>query len=56
MLDGLDEFREHLGGELTVLMLKDIGQGVDVHRIDPALVGGCIDELSALCGDRVVAG
>jgi 3-dehydroquinate synthase len=56
VLDGLDEFREHLGGELTVLMLKDIGQGVDVHRIDPRLVGRCIDELSALCGDRVVDG
>ena len=38
VLDGLDEFREHLGGELTVLMLQDIGQGIDVHRIDPALV------------------
>jgi 3-dehydroquinate synthase len=56
VLEGLDEFREHLGGELTVLMLKDIGRGVDVHRIDPALVGGCIDELSAQCGDRVEVG
>lgn len=45
VLEGLDEFREHLGGELTVLMLREIGQGVDVHRVDPALVGECIDEL-----------
>jgi 3-dehydroquinate synthase len=56
VLDGLDEFREHLGGELTVLMLQDVGRGVDVHRIDPALVGMCIDELSALRGFRAVAG
>lgn len=42
---GLDEFREHLGGELTLLMLQDIGVGTDVHRIDLALVGECIDEL-----------
>jgi 3-dehydroquinate synthase len=56
VLDGLDEFREHLGGELTVLMLKDVGRGVDVHRIDPALVGRCIDELSALRGARAVTG
>ncbi|RPJ35745.1 MAG: 3-dehydroquinate synthase [Verrucomicrobiaceae bacterium] len=48
VLEGLDEFREHLGGELTVLMLQGIGQGVDVHRIDPAIVGGCIDELRGL--------
>jgi 3-dehydroquinate synthase len=45
LLDGLDEFREHLGGELTVLLLKDLGQGVDVHEIDEALLGDCINEL-----------
>ncbi len=48
VLDGLDEFREHLGGELTVLMLHDIGQCVDVHRIDAEIVGACIDELREL--------
>jgi 3-dehydroquinate synthase len=48
VLDGLDEFREHLGGELTVLMLQDIGQGIDVHRMDPALIGACIDELRGI--------
>jgi 3-dehydroquinate synthase len=48
VLGGLDEFREHLGGELTVLMLRDIGQGVDVHAMDPALVGACIDELRGI--------
>lgn len=45
VFDGLDEFREHLGGELTVLMLQDIGSGIDIHRIAPAMVGTCIDEL-----------
>ena len=48
VFEGLDEFREHLGGELTVLMLRDIGQGVDVHRLDAELVGRCIDELRGL--------
>ncbi len=47
VLEGLDEFREHLGGELTVLMLEDIGRGIDVHRIEADLVGECIDELRA---------
>jgi 3-dehydroquinate synthase len=42
---GLDEFREHLGGELTVLLLEDLGQGVDVHALDEVLLGECINEL-----------
>ena len=45
VLDGLGEFREHLGGELTVLLLKDLGLGVDVHQLDEALLGVCMDEL-----------
>ncbi len=45
VFDGLDEFREHLGGELTVLLLADVGQGVDVHQFDEVLLGECINEL-----------
>jgi len=45
VLDGLDEFREHLGGELTVLLLADLGQGIDVHQVDEKLLGECINEL-----------
>ncbi len=45
VLDGLDEFREHLGGRLTVLLLADLGRGIDVHELDAGLLGECIDEL-----------
>ena len=38
LLEGLTEFREHLGGRLTIMLLKDIGVGEEVHEIDPALV------------------
>ncbi|GHB25604.1 3-dehydroquinate synthase [Salinicola rhizosphaerae] len=38
ILNGLREFQEHLGGELTVTLLGGIGQGVDVHTIDEHLV------------------
>jgi 3-dehydroquinate synthase len=38
ILEGLDEFRQHLGGELTVTLLGAVGVGVDVNRIDPSLV------------------
>lgn len=47
ILRGLESFREHLGGELTVLMLQKIGQGCDVHVIDHELMAQCINTLSA---------
>jgi 3-dehydroquinate synthase len=34
ILRGLEEFREHLGGELTITLLRDIGKGEEVHRMD----------------------
>jgi 3-dehydroquinate synthase len=34
VLAGLEEFREHLGGELTVTLLSGIGQSVEVHQMD----------------------
>lgn len=33
VLRGLAEFREHLGGELTLMMLGDIGRAFDVHEV-----------------------
>jgi 3-dehydroquinate synthase len=45
VFNGLEEFREHLGGELTVLLLKDAGVGVDVHEIDEAIWEQCAEEL-----------
>ena len=38
LLQGLNEFREHLGGRLTIMLLKDIGVGEEVHEMDTALV------------------
>mgnify|MGYP003307738846 CR=1 FL=1 len=34
LLAGLEEFRQHLGGRLTVTMLDGIGAPIDVHQID----------------------
>jgi len=45
VFEGIDEFREHLGGELTVLMLKDVGSSLDVHEIDLDIMAACIREL-----------
>jgi len=38
ILLGLQEFREHLGGQLTVTLLTAIGKGEEAHEIDAALV------------------
>jgi 3-dehydroquinate synthase len=33
VLDGMDEFREHLGGRLTVMLLAGIGSPFEVHSL-----------------------
>jgi hypothetical protein len=38
LLDGLREFREHLGGELTIMLLEGIGRGVERHEMDAATI------------------
>jgi 3-dehydroquinate synthase len=38
IFEGLDEFREHLGGRLTVMLLKKIGEGVEVNSMDKKLI------------------
>jgi 3-dehydroquinate synthase len=45
VLDGLREFREHLGGDLTVTLLQDIGSGIEVHAIDEARMLAAINWL-----------
>jgi len=34
ILRGIEEFREHLGGELTITLLREIGRGEEVHAMD----------------------
>jgi 3-dehydroquinate synthase len=34
VLAGLNEFREHLGGELSITLLREIGSGVEVHEMN----------------------
>lgn len=45
VLRGLEEFREHLGGQLTITLLRALGTGEEVHEVDPAHVTACIDRL-----------
>ena len=59
LLDGLSEFREHLGGQLTIMLLEGIGRGVEVHNMDTAAIMRSIDTLrqlgqGRLCTSRAV--
>jgi 3-dehydroquinate synthase len=45
ILAGLEEFREHLGGELTITLLKEIGYGTEVHEMNLPKVVEAIYEL-----------
>lgn len=45
VFNGLEEFREHLGGQLTVLLLKDLGTGIDAHEMDENILDDCFEEL-----------
>lgn len=47
VLAGLEEFRAHLGGELTVTFPAPFGSRREVHVVDPALMAECISALAA---------
>lgn len=48
LFDGLEEFRQHLGGRLTLTMLTGVGRPIDVHEIDPALMRSAIARLPTI--------
>ncbi len=47
ILSGLEEFREHLGGELTIMLLRGIGDGYEVHEMDQSVLIECMRLLEA---------
>jgi 3-dehydroquinate synthase len=48
VLRGLAEFREHLGGELTILLIRGIGQPFDVHEVEAGVMIRGIEILRAI--------
>jgi len=38
IMQGLSQFQEHLGGELTITLLNDLGTGVEVHEMNEAQI------------------
>ncbi|MCH9691617.1 MAG: 3-dehydroquinate synthase [Gammaproteobacteria bacterium] len=51
----LEEFREHLGGELCITLLAGLGSARDVNTIDCGLMGECISLLQDYALDYKLA-
>ena len=49
ILEGLDEFREHLGGKLSITLLKGIGKSIQVNNIQLDLVEKSLNQLRNYC-------
>lgn len=49
VIQGLIDFREHLGGELTITLLTALGTGVEVHKMEHELVADAIQWLKQRC-------
>jgi 3-dehydroquinate synthase len=47
LLQGLHDFREHLGGPLTITLVTAPGTSLEVHEIDHTAVQACLDEVRA---------
>ena len=45
LLHGLQEFREHLGGQLTIMLLEEIGRGKEVHTVDNQQMARAVRQL-----------
>ncbi|MFT0869157.1 3-dehydroquinate synthase [Pseudomonas sp. CAM1A] len=56
VLLGLEEFRQHLGGQLSIPMLSGIGASVDLHEIDDGLMEQALLRLASYRGNPLTLG
>lgn len=54
LLKGLEEFREHLGGQLTITLLTKLGKGQEVHEMDQTLILAAVEKLRTFQSDRLI--
>lgn len=47
ILAGLEEFREHLGGRLTITLVPGIGEKLEVHEMNESAILAALGELKA---------
>jgi 3-dehydroquinate synthase len=49
---GLEEFRQHLGGRLTLTMLPAIGRAIDAHEVDRRQMCKAIDQVASFAARK----
>ena len=54
LMSGLEEFREHLGGRLTITLLRGIGESVEVHEVDEPLMRAAIEKTAQIGGSAAL--
>jgi 3-dehydroquinate synthetase len=47
LIQGLREFQEHLGGQLTIMLLEKLGKGIEVHEMEDALIFRSVELLQS---------
>jgi 3-dehydroquinate synthase len=47
LLEGIGEFREHLGGELCITLLQGVGRPIEIHEVREDVLRRAIDRLDA---------
>lgn len=47
---GMEEFRQHLGGRLTLTMLEGVGEPIDVHEVDEPQMRTAIERVIQFAG------
>lgn len=55
ILRGLDEFKQHIGGEITITLLKQIGEGTEASQVDHAVVDRALSWLRKRHSSRCVS-
>jgi 3-dehydroquinate synthase len=53
LLKGIEEFREHLGGQLTITLISGIGKKKDVHKIDNSLMKRALQKVNETSNSKV---
>ena len=54
LMQGLEEFRQHLGGRLTITMLRGIGGPINVHEIDALAMKTAIETLGKIAKNKAI--
>jgi len=53
LLKGIQEFREHLGGKLTITLISEIGKKHDVHQIDEKMMKKALNLVNEISESKV---